>query len=213
MKGEKIAGLNIDSIIDCLGRIVKILHDKPQEALRELREISSMVDDQVPYRDGHNQRVNEYSLRIGRELDLSEKEMVILEAAALLHDFGKIGVDEQILLKPSSLNEEEKIEVGSHVLRGYYILSGFAELEQALKGVRTHHERYDGSGYPEGLERDSIPLIGRIIAVADAYDAMTSERPYRKARTKQEAMDELKKMAGHQFDPAIVKIFLKILNG
>ena len=99
--------------------------------------------------------------------------MVNLEAAALLHDFGKICVDEEIFLKPSSLTENEILEVEMHVPRGYYILQAFTELAEALKGVRSHHEQYNGSGYPDGLSDDNIPLNGRIIAVADAYDAMT----------------------------------------
>ncbi len=103
--------LDLDEIIRCLCQGVKILHDKPEEALIELREISSLIDDQVPYHDGHTQRVNEYSLKIGKQLGLTDKEMVILETAALLHGFGKIAVDEEILLKPSSLTETEKAEV------------------------------------------------------------------------------------------------------
>jgi HD-GYP domain-containing protein (c-di-GMP phosphodiesterase class II) len=97
-------------------------------------------------------------------------------------------------------------------MRGYYMLAGFSELIEALKGVRSHHEYYDGSGYPEGLTKGDIPLIARIIAVADAFDAMTSERPYRKAMTKQAAIEELKRASNSQFDPAIVKIFLKLLS-
>jgi HD-GYP domain-containing protein (c-di-GMP phosphodiesterase class II) len=204
--------LELDEIIECLDRIAKILHDKPEQALKELQELSSVIDRQVPYCDGHTQRVCKYSLKIGEELSLTDKEMVILEAAALLHDFGKIGVNEETLLKPGPLTKSERIEIEMHVLRGYYILSGFAELEQVLKGVRNHHEHYDGSGYPNGLAEDNIPLIGRIIAVADAYDAMTSERPYRKARTKQEAMNELKRCAGTQFDPEIVEVFIENLR-
>jgi len=204
--------LNLDEIINCLCQVAKILHDKPEEALKELREIGSLIDSQVPYRDGHTQRVTEYSLKIGEQLGLKDREMVVLETAALLHDFGKICIDEEILMKSSSLTKEEKIEIEKHALRGYYILSGFAELEEVLKGVKSHHESYNGTGYPEGLLENNIPLIGRIIAVADAYDAMTSERPYRKAKTKKQAIVKLKKCSGRQFDPEIIEIFIKILK-
>jgi HD-GYP domain-containing protein (c-di-GMP phosphodiesterase class II) len=204
--------INLDEIIDCLSKIAEILHDKPKEALRELREISARVDSQVPYRDGHNQRVSRYSLQLGKQLELNEKEMVILETAALLHDFGKICIDEKILIKPSSLTDREKTEIQQHAIKGYYILAGFAEFEDALDGVRTHHERFDGRGYPEGLMKKNIPLIGRIIAVADAYDAMTSKRPYREARTKEQAVEELKKCSGSQFDPIVVDAFINVLN-
>jgi len=208
----KVMSLDLDKIIKCLTRVAKILHHKPEEALKELRSIGSVIDSQIPYRDGHTLRVNEYSLRIGKQLGLIDREMVILEAAALLHDFGKIGIDEDTLLKPSSLTDSERKEVQNHVLRGYYMLQGFEEMNEAIKGVRSHHEHYNGSGYPNGLTEDKIPLIGRIIAVADAYDAMTSERPYRKARTREQAVEELMKFSGKQFDPEIVDIFTKILE-
>lgn len=204
--------INIDEIINCLGNIAAILHDKPTQALKELRHISARVDSQVPYRDGHNQRVSKYSLQLGKKLGLNEEEMVILETAALLHDFGKICIDERILIKPSVLTELEQAEIQQHAIKGYYILAGFAEFENALDGVRTHHERYNGLGYPEGLIKENIPLIGRIIAVADAYDAMTSKRPYRVARTKEQAVKELKKYSGTQFDPNLVDAFINVLD-
>jgi len=208
----KAMPLDLDEIIRCLGRVAKILHHKPEQALKELRNIGSVIDGQIPYHDGHILRVNEYSLRIGRQFGLTDKEMLILEAAALLHDFGKIGIDEDTLLKPSSLTDSERKEVQNHVLRGYYMLQGFEELNEVIKGVRSHHEHYNGSGYPNGLATDKISLIGRIIAVADAYDAMTSDRPYRKARTKEQAIEELMKFSGKQFDPEIVDVFTKILG-
>lgn len=207
-----MSSLDLTEIINCLARVAKILHDEPEEALKELREIGSLIDSQVPYRDGHTQRVTEYSLKIGEQFGLSDEDMVILETASLLHDFGKIGVDEEILMKPSSLTDCEKEEVEKHVLRGFYMLDGFTELEEVIKGVKSHHESYNGTGYPEGLSQNNIPLIGRIIAIADAYDAMTNDRPYRKAKTKQEAIEELKRFAGKQFDPKIVEIFIEILE-
>jgi HD-GYP domain-containing protein (c-di-GMP phosphodiesterase class II) len=204
--------INIDEIISCLDKIANILHDKPAQAMSELRQISARVDSQVPYRDGHNQRVSKYSLQLGRQLGLDDQEMVILETAALLHDFGKICIDETILIKPSSLTEREQAEIQQHAIKGYYILAGFAEFENALDGVRTHHERYNGLGYPEGLVKDNIPLIGRIIAVADAYDAMTSKRPYRGVKTKKQAILELKRCSGQQFDPLLVDAFINCLD-
>jgi HD-GYP domain-containing protein (c-di-GMP phosphodiesterase class II) len=138
--------------------------------------------------------------------------MVVLEAAALLHDFGKIGIEEDILCKPEDLVGSERSEVEKHVLRGYYILSGFAEFDAALEGIRTHHEHYNGMGYPYGLSNSSIPLIGRLLSVVDAYDAMTSDRPYRKAQTKKDAIKILRDKAGTQFDPEVVKIFIKIIK-
>jgi HD-GYP domain-containing protein (c-di-GMP phosphodiesterase class II) len=204
--------VNIDEIIDCLGKIAAILHDKPAQALKQLRYISARVDSQVPYRDGHNQRVSNYALKLGQELDLSDRDMVTLETAALLHDFGKICIDERILIKPSSLSDREKAEIQQHAIKGYYILAGFAEFEEALDGVRTHHEHYNGLGYPQGLIKENIPLIGRIIAIADAYDAMTSKRPYRKEKTKDQAIQELKACSNEQFDPLLVDAFVRCME-
>jgi HD-GYP domain-containing protein (c-di-GMP phosphodiesterase class II) len=149
---------------------------------------------------------------IGRHMNLSEKDMVTLETAALLHDFGKIGVDEDLLLKPSKLTKKQKTEIENHVIRGYYILLGFEELEKSLEGVRNHHEHYNGTGYPRGATSTNISLFGRIIAVADAYDAMTSERPYRRAKTKKEAIAELQRCAGTEFDPEIVEAFVQVIT-
>lgn len=204
--------IDLDSIIHCLGDVVMTIKQNPHKALHGLRKIGEQIDKQVPYRDGHSLRVTDYSLLIGDYLGFDDNETVILEVAAILHDFGKIGIDEDILMQPRKLTREEKEEIAMHVMRGYYMLAGFNELIEALRGVKTHHECYDGTGYPEGLSRYEIPLIGRIICVADAYDAMTSARPYRNALTSNEAIRELKTHSGSQFDPAIVKIFVKLMT-
>ena len=212
MKGQQGEKIDIDEIIRCLGLIARTLHKNPKQALKDLREVGEEIDCKIPYRDGHSIRVTEYCLNIADNIGFSENEKVVLEVAAILHDFGKIGIDESILLKPGALTQEERDEITMHVMRGYYMLAGFSELIEALRGVKSHHEYYDGSGYPVGLIKGDIPLVARIIAVADAFDAMTSERPYRKAITKQAAIEELKRASNSQFDPAIVKIFLKILS-
>jgi len=204
--------IDISEVILCLGRIAQVLKDNPQEALKQLRAIGERLDTQIPYRDGHTLRVVSYSLEVADMLGFNPQEKILLEAAALLHDFGKIGVREDILMKPAVLSEIEKKEVETHVLRGYFILEGFRELAEILGGIKSHHEYYNGSGYPDGLTGGDIPLIARIIAVSDAYDAMTSDRPYRLRRTPKEAEEELIRLSGIQFDPAIVKIFLVCLK-
>jgi len=204
---------DLNDIIECLTRTAKILRNQPDQALKELHQISRQIDLQVPYRDGHMQRVCFYALKIGKHMDLTETELVILEAAALLHDFGKIGINEAILVKLKPLTGEERIEIQKHVLRGYYILQGFSELAPILDGIRHHHEQFDGSGYPEQLAGENISLHGRIIALADAYDAITSKRPYRNAKTKEYAINELKKNSGKQFDPKLVEVFVDVLKG
>ncbi len=204
--------IDISEIILCLGKIAQVLKENPQEAIKQLREIGEKLDSQIPYRDGHTLRVVAYCLEIADMLGFTPEEKRLLEAAALLHDFGKIGVREDILMKPEELTEREKKEIETHVLRGYFILEGFREMAEILSGVRSHHEHYNGSGYPDGLKGGDIPLIARIITVADAYDAMTSDRPYRLRRTPEEAEEELLRLSGIQFDPAIVKIFLVCLK-
>lgn len=204
--------INLDDIIKCLSTVAETIKEDPKRALEDLRRIGAEIDSKVPYRDGHNLRVTDYCLAIADALGFSANEKVTLEVAALLHDFGKIGVNEDILLKPRKLNEQEKREITMHVMRGYYMLAGFNELIEALRGVRSHHEFYDGSGYPEGLIHEEIPLMGRIIAVTDAFDAMTSERPYRGAKTHEEAVAELRRCSGSQFDPIIVEVFIHYLK-
>lgn len=202
---------DLNDIIECLTRTAKILRNQPDQALKELRQISRWIDHQVPYRDGHMQRVCVYALKIGKQLNQTESELVTLEAAALLHDFGKIGINEETLVKIEPLTIEERLEIQKHVLRGYYILQGFAELTPMLDGIRHHHEQYDGSGYPEGLAGENISVNGKIIAIVDAYDAMTSKRPYRKIKTRVEAIAELRQCIGKQFDPHLVDVFIGML--
>jgi len=205
--------IDLEEIIRCLGIVALTLKENPKQALRDLRKIGEKIDHYIPYRDGHIIRVTEYALAIANELGFTEEEKVVLEVAALLHDFGKIGIDEDILLKPNKLTPQEKEEIDMHVMRGYYMLAGFSELGEAISGIKSHHEHFNGTGYPEGLVRGEIPLFARIIAVADAYDAMTSKRPYRDALTKEAAIKELKANAGTQFDPTIVRIFVKYITG
>jgi len=202
---------NFVDIIRNIGQAGVNLEDDADRALVELREIAGVLDEHIPYYDGHAQRVCDCSLKIGKALGISGDDLVTLEIAALFHDVGKITLDEDVLMKSRAINETERQRLQSHALRGYYILEGFENLEAAAVAVRSHHESYDGSGYPFGLAADKIALCARIIAVADAFDAMTSERPYRKALSRQDAMQELTRLSGVRFDPQIVGKFIKIL--
>ncbi|MDT7808226.1 MAG: cyclic di-GMP phosphodiesterase [Acidobacteriota bacterium] len=156
---------------------------------------------------GHSERVVNFSLRLGRELGLGEEQMRSLEFGSLLHDIGKIGVPDAILRKPAKLTEEEWVRMREHPLHGQKILRGIEFLEGASRVVAQHHEKWDGSGYPLGLSGMEIDLNARIFAVADAFDAITSDRVYRRGRSYEEALAELEAYSGRQFDPRVVEVF------
>src|SRR5919204_666523 len=159
---------------------------------------------------GHSERVVSFSLRLGRELGLDDRQLRALEFGSLLHDIGKIGVPDAILRKPSGLTEEEWREMRKHPLHGQRILRGIEFLGGAARVVAQHHERWDGAGYPLGLRGEGIDLNARIFAVADAFDAITSDRVYRGCKSYECAAVELGRHAGAQFDPCVVEAFLRV---
>jgi len=165
-----------------------------------------------PYTRGHSRRVADYSIRIGEELGFSKEELEDLELAALLHDIGKIGVKGAILNKPTKLSTKEFEEVKKHPVLGEQLVSKVERLRRIAKIIRHHHERYGGGGYPDGLKGEEIPLEARIIAIVDAYDAMTSDRPYRKALSKEEALRIIEENEDLQWDPNLVPIAIRILK-
>lgn len=173
--------------------------------------LAAAVDAKSPWTRGHSERVTSYSLAVGAGLGLPETDLKTLELAALLHDIGKIGTYEAILDKAGKLTEEELKIIRQHPSKGAEILSPIKQLKGIVPLVRGHHESYDGSGYPDGLKGEDIPIMARILAVCDSYDAMTADRPYRKGRNKDESVAELKRCAGIQFDPEVVNTFVKVL--
>jgi putative two-component system response regulator len=162
------------------------------------------------YTSGHSQRVTEIAVAIAGKMGLPKESLEKIRLASLVHDIGKIGVRESVLNKPGSLSEEEYKHVRLHSETGERILNPIVDDEEILKAVRHHHERYDGWGYPDGLRGEEIPQLARIIAVADTFDAMTSERSYRKALSKEEACAEVERCKGTQFDPKAADAFLKL---
>lgn len=160
----------------------------------------------------HAMRLSVLSVQIGKMMGLSQNELNDLELFSMLHDIGKIGIKDQVLLKPGNLTEEEWIEMRRHCEIGYRIARSTPELAHIADYILTHHERWDGKGYPQGLAGKQIPLLSRILAVADSYDAMVNDRYYRKALSQETAINEIKKGSGTQFDPEIVEIFLKVLG-
>ncbi|MBD0327573.1 MAG: HD-GYP domain-containing protein, partial [Pyrinomonadaceae bacterium] len=159
---------------------------------------------------GHSERVVTFSLRLGLELGLDKEQLRALEFGALLHDIGKIGIPDGILRKPAQLTNEEWEQMRQHPLLGQSILRGIKFLEGAALVVGQHHEKWDGSGYPLGLRGEEIDLNARIFAVADAFDAMISDRVYRAGRSYEEAAEELDRFAGKQFDPTVVAAFHRV---
>ncbi|HAV43221.1 TPA: HD-GYP domain-containing protein [bacterium] len=172
-----------------------------------VKAISSAIEAKDPYTHGHSTRVTLYSLVIADQLGLSREIKENIRLAGILHDVGKIGIPVEILNKPSGLSKEEYDEIKKHPDAGSKIVEGIEHLVKIVPGIRHHHERYDGQGYPDHLQKENIPLLGRILAVADAFDAITSDRPYRRAECTEVALDELRKHAGTQFDPEIVDAF------
>ncbi len=189
------------------------LYQKIQDSYFEIvKALTQAIEAKDPYTHGHSERVMKYSLAIAPRLGLSKEEKDSLRYAAILHDIGKIGVRGIILNNPNGLTTVEYDEVKRHPIIGENIISPIELLQPIRPLIRHHHEWYNGKGYPDGLSRENIPLGARILPVADAYDAMKSDRPYRKALTEEKAIQELRQGSGTQFEPKIVKIFLEILK-
>ncbi|HSQ60004.1 MAG TPA: HD domain-containing phosphohydrolase [Acidobacteriota bacterium] len=191
---------------------VAILEDAQRSKLEDLFmsvivSLTMAIEAKDPYTEGHSVRVAAYSEAMGKRLGLPPVKLDVIHRSCLLHDIGKIAVDEGILHKGERLDTREKEKMDLHPLIGESILRPIELLRPLLPGVRSHHEHFDGTGYPDGLKGEAIPIEARIMAVADAFDAMTSDRPYRKALTEQAALDELRRNAGTHFDPRVVAAF------
>lgn len=180
--------------------------------------LAAAIDAKDHYTHGHTARVTDLTLKLAEKFREKNRKLVNdkfieqLHVSSLLHDIGKIGIPESILNKEGPLNAEEQRKMHEHPVIGEVILRPISELEDAIQGVKHHHERYDGSGYPDGLKGSQIPLIASLISVADAFDAMITDRPYRKAFSKPEAIAEIKRTSGKQFDPQIAASFIELFE-
>ncbi len=190
----------------------KLYADLQKNYFDTIRALVNAIEAKDKYTRGHSERVTCYSLEIGKRLNLNSKQMEALQHAAILHDIGKIGTDLGILHKNGMLTNDEFEVIKEHPIVGSQIIEPISFLSNVKRIVTEHHERYDGKGYPHGKKGEELSLEARIIAITDAYDAMTSDRPYRKAMKSEDAIAELKRCAGTQFDPKLVDIFIDILK-
>jgi putative nucleotidyltransferase with HDIG domain len=193
-------------------KLNKYARDLEEAYISIVRVVAAAIDARDSYTHGHSARVSQLSLLIGKAIDLSVEELKDLEVACLFHDVGKIKTPDSILLKPGGLINHEYEEMIHHVEYGASILDKAPSLRKYIPAVRHHHERQDGRGYPDGLSGDSIPRFAAIIAIADTFDAMTSNRPYRKAFSKEEALGELVRVAGTQLRTDLVDVFVELID-
>lgn len=189
---------------------VQILKDLSELFYKTIKSIAYALDAKDQYTHGHSLRVTVYSLALAKTLNLPDDILEEIETAGLLHDIGKIAIPEKILCKPGKLTDEEYEIIKRHPEMGEKLVNSIEKLKLISNWLKCHHERYDGKGYPDGLSGEQIPISARIISIADTYDAMTSDRSYRKALSHDVAMDEIRRCAGSQFDPNLTEIFIGI---
>lgn len=212
--GELARNFNLMS-----GEIEKSIEDLKKAAnenhllfINAVRMLAAAIDAKDPYTRGHSERVARYSIAIGKHLSLSEQDMRNLRISALLHDVGKIGIDDRILRKPGALNDEEFEIMKTHPAKGAAIMSGVAQLIDIIPGMKYHHERWDGAGYPDGLKAEFIPMQARIVSVADTFDAMTTNRPYQKAMDLSYVVGKIRELTTSRYDPVVIEAFTNAVN-
>ena len=216
-----LIGLMVATLLQTLYDILKEYREREKKktamTISTIETIAGAIDARDEYTGGHSERVGLYSQRLAREMaadyELSEEDIVRIHYIGLVHDIGKIGVADNVLNKSGKLNDEEFSLMRRHTEIGYEIMTSLgSEIEGLLDGIRHHHERFDGNGYPDKLSGTDIPLVARILALADSYDAMTSNRVYRKRLSDEEVRQELVRCSGTQFDPALTEIFIRLLD-
>jgi response regulator RpfG family c-di-GMP phosphodiesterase len=204
-KREKL----LDVVVKERTRELQIAYESLKAASRQaLLGLAEAIEAKDPYTKGHCGRTAVFATALGREARLGEEDMEVLEFGAFLHDIGKIGVKDAVLLKPGALDDEEWKHMKIHPVVGYQIAVQLDMLKPMIACIRNHHERWDGSGYPDKLKGPDIPLLARIVCLADAYDAMATDRPYKKAIPMDECKKILRRQAGPQFDPDLAELFI-----
>ncbi|HLG23247.1 MAG TPA: diguanylate cyclase, partial [Candidatus Manganitrophaceae bacterium] len=203
------------------GETLKSAIEKDQEKLSELlmdpkmktiRDLATAIDAKSPYTRGHTDGVTQYAILLADALNLSEEEKESLRLASLLHNIGMVSVPDTLLNKPGPLSIEEQKIIQAHPGLAQMLIKGSTKLESVLPAILYHHERYDGGGYPNGLKGEEIPFLARVLGAVEAYHAMISVRPYRPKMTEEEAIAELRRNAGSQFDPRVVEVFVNLMS-
>ena len=210
--GEEIEAYhkNLERLVEArTAELLKALLVVKKDHLDSVKVLAEAIDAKDPYTRGHSDRVRRMSLRIALPMGFAEDRLENLEYGALLHDIGKIGIKDEVLQKPGVLSPKEYQYIQEHPLIGVKIVEGMDFFKDKISMIRNHHEHFDGSGYPDGLIGEAIPLEARIIGVPDAFDAMTSLRPHREVMPLKEALKEMEKGKGKQFDPQVLEIFLR----
>ncbi|MCK5404302.1 MAG: response regulator [Desulfobulbaceae bacterium] len=190
----------------------KYSHDLETSTVNTILTLQTALEEKDPYTAGHTMRVTAYALKTAKRLHLPREELVILERASQLHDVGKLVIDVSCIQKPGPLSDEEWVLVKKHPEIGQNIIKPLSFLEREGTVIRHHHERIDGNGYPDGLLGDQLDILEKILTVADSYDAMTSKRSYKINKNKDDAIEEMRRCAGTQFDQEVVKAFIDILK-
>ncbi len=212
--GELAENFNVMSgaIVQAIDQLKKAAHENNLLFINSVRMLAAAIDAKDPYTRGHSDRVARYSVAIGKNLSLPEKEMRNLRISALLHDVGKIGIDDRILRKPGALSDDEFEVMKQHPAKGAAIMGGVAQLIDIIPGMKYHHEKWSGGGYPDSLEGEHIPMQARIVAIADTFDAMTTNRPYQKAMELNYVVEKIKSFGGTRFDPRVVEAFVQAVK-
>lgn len=198
-----------DDIQQYIGQVEKAAEENKQLFMNSIRAIANALDAKDPYTRGHSERVSAYAMVIGREFGLDARSLRILEISSLLHDVGKIGIEDKILRKPGALTVKEFTIMKTHPAKGAQILGSIPQMKEIIPGIRYHHERWSGGGYPDGIKEEQIPLIARIMGVADAFDAMTTNRPYQRAMTPVQAANRINELKITVYETKVVEAFNK----
>jgi putative nucleotidyltransferase with HDIG domain len=198
-----------ESIKDAFEKVQKASRETQEMFLSSIRALAAAIDAKDPYTRGHSERVARYSSAIAKEMGLPAEDVRNVRLSALLHDVGKIGVDDRIIRKPTALTDEEFELMKAHPAKGAAIMETIPQLAAIIPGMKYHHEKWEGGGYPEGLKGEQIPMQARIVAVADAFDAMTTTRPYQKAMEVGYVLERLREMASKRFDITVIEALIR----